>query len=141
MVRGERGIWDGCERLHNTALGLRLSAVLGPMSQAAHGKDRKEAIDRMVRAIDEYKITGIETTLPFGKFVMQHEAFVSGKFDTHFVEKYFTPEVLEESDDQEALVAAMVGLQAVVKPSAKAIKNNATEKKESKWKTNRVQLR
>lgn len=49
------------------------------------GKDRKEAIERMIRAIDDYRITGVNTTLGFCRFVMGHEAFVSGKFDTHFV--------------------------------------------------------
>lgn len=68
-----------------------------------HGKDRKEAIDRMIRAIDEYRITGIETTLPFCKFVMQHEAFTSGNFDTHFVKNYFTPDLLETSLPEETL--------------------------------------
>ena len=106
-----------------------------------YGKDRKEAIDRMVRAIDEYKITGIETTLPFGKFVMQHEAFVSGNFDTHFVEKHFTPEKLKHEDADEALVAALIGLKAISKPSAKAQQTEGEGKKASNWKTNRVQLR
>ncbi|MFT6850129.1 MAG: acetyl-CoA carboxylase biotin carboxylase subunit [Sphingobacteriales bacterium] len=106
-----------------------------------YGKDRKEAIDRMVRAIDEYKITGIETTLPFGKFVMQHEAFVSGNFDTHFVEKHFTPEKLKHEDADEMLVAALIGLKAISKPSAKAQQTESEGKKASNWKTNRVQLR
>ena len=74
-----------------------------------HGKDRTEAIERMIRAIDEYKITGIQTTLSFGKFVMKHEAFVSGKFDTHFVSKYFLPEYLFDGNEEEALIAALAG--------------------------------
>jgi len=61
---------------------------------ATHGKDRDEAIRRMVRAIEEYEITGIENTLAFGKFVMKHEAFTSGNFSTKFVERYFSPEAL-----------------------------------------------
>ncbi|WP_431198533.1 acetyl-CoA carboxylase biotin carboxylase subunit [Mucilaginibacter sp. P25] len=69
---------------------------------------RAEAIERMIRAIDEYQITGITTTLGFGRFVMQHEAFTSGNFDTHFVKKYFSPEVLLESREDEAIVAAIV---------------------------------
>jgi acetyl/propionyl-CoA carboxylase alpha subunit len=55
------------------------------------GKDRKEAITRMLRSIDDYKIVGPKTTLSFCKFALQHEAFVSGNFDTHFVKKYFSP--------------------------------------------------
>lgn len=74
-----------------------------------HGKDRTEAIERMIRAIDEYKITGIQTTLAFGKFVMKHEAFVSGKFDTHFVSKYFLPEYLFDGNEEEAMIAALTG--------------------------------
>jgi biotin carboxylase len=44
----------------------------------------------MIKAIDEYHVEGVATTLPFGKFVMQHEAFRSGDFDTGFVKKYST---------------------------------------------------
>ena len=73
-----------------------------------HGKDRSEAIERMIRAIDEYTITGIQTTLGFGKYVMQHPAFVSGNFDTHFVSKYFTPENLKSADEDEAMIAAIL---------------------------------
>lgn len=74
------------------------------------GKDRKEAIDRMIRAIDEYEITGIETTLPFCKFVLQHDEFLSAKFDTKFVENFFRPEYLDNkadaSEDELAAVLA-----------------------------------
>src|SRR3954467_7202495 len=59
------------------------------------GKDREEAIQRMIRAIDEYQISGVQTTLSFCRFVLEHEAFTSGNFDTHFIKKYFTPEMLD----------------------------------------------
>ena len=55
-----------------------------------YGKDRAEAIQLMIKAIDDYKVEGIETTLPFGKFVCEHEAFISGNFDTHFVKNNYT---------------------------------------------------
>jgi acetyl-CoA carboxylase biotin carboxylase subunit len=66
--------------------GMEISIYYDPMiaKLVTYGKDRTEAIERMIRAIDEYHITGITTTLGFGKFVMQHEAFVLGNFDTHF---------------------------------------------------------
>ncbi len=54
-----------------------------------HGANREEAIERMKRAISEYYVQGIRTTLPFGTFVMNHPAFVSGDFDTGFIGKYF----------------------------------------------------
>lgn len=59
-----------------------------------YAQNREFAIERMIRAIDEYEITGIESTLGFCKFVMKHEAFRSGNFNTKFVEKYFKPEDL-----------------------------------------------
>ncbi|MDA1182041.1 MAG: biotin carboxylase, partial [Bacteroidetes bacterium] len=51
---------------------------------------RLQAIDRMRRAISEYVIVGVETTLMFGEFVMNHPAFINGKFNTHFIQEYFT---------------------------------------------------
>ncbi len=60
------------------------------------GATREEAIQRMIRAIADYQISGIETTLSFGNFAMHHEAFVKGKFDTKFIENYFSPELLKK---------------------------------------------
>jgi len=73
------------------------------------GKDREEATKRMIRAIDDYQLTGIETTLPFGKFVMKHEAFISGNFDTKFIEKHFNPENLKESNNYNEAYAFAAG--------------------------------
>ncbi|MCI0449668.1 MAG: acetyl-CoA carboxylase biotin carboxylase subunit [Chlorobi bacterium] len=50
--------------------------------------DREEAIKRMYRALDEFIIEGIHTTIPFHKKVMHHEKFVEGNYDTSFIEKY-----------------------------------------------------
>src|ERR1700741_5650092 len=60
--------------------GMDIPIYYDPMiaKLVTHGIDRKEAIDRMLRAIEEYKITGVETTLDFCSFVLQQEAFVSG---------------------------------------------------------------
>ncbi|MBK8226332.1 MAG: acetyl-CoA carboxylase biotin carboxylase subunit [Flavobacteriales bacterium] len=73
-----------------------------------HGATREEAITRMERAIDDYAITGVETTLPFCLYVMGHEAFRSGEYDTHFVRDHFKPEMLEGLDASEAHAAALV---------------------------------
>ncbi|MCU0400022.1 MAG: acetyl-CoA carboxylase biotin carboxylase subunit [Algoriphagus sp.] len=74
-----------------------------------HGANRQEAIDKMIRAINDYRITGIQTTLDFCRFALQHEAFVSGQFDTKFVERYFTPDKLEPvfTDQEKELLAAL----------------------------------
>jgi acetyl-CoA carboxylase biotin carboxylase subunit len=55
------------------------------------GQDRQEAIDRMHRALDEYAITGIRTTIPFHQRVLAHPAFIKGDVTTDFIEKYMTP--------------------------------------------------
>jgi acetyl-CoA carboxylase biotin carboxylase subunit len=75
-----------------------------------YGKTREEAIELMIKAIDDYKIEGVQTTLPFGKFVFQHEAFRSGMFDTNFVKKYYSPEVLNGQKAIEAEIAAKIAL-------------------------------
>ncbi|SMD45767.1 propionyl-CoA carboxylase alpha chain [Aquiflexum balticum DSM 16537] len=68
-----------------------------------HDETREKAIQKMINAIADYQITGIETTLAFCRFVMEHESFVSGKFDTKFVERYFSPEKLEIKWTEEEL--------------------------------------
>jgi len=92
--------------------GMAIPMYYDPMlaKLITYGQDREEAIQLMIRAIAEYKIKGISTTLPFGKFVCEHKAFTSGEFDTHFVKKYYTPELLLQQYAQEREIAAMVGL-------------------------------
>ncbi len=75
-----------------------------------HGTTRAEAIRRMILAVRSYKIDGVKTTLPFGTFVFEHEAFVSGNFDTHFVPKYYLPEKILEKQKANAEVAALLAL-------------------------------
>ncbi|MEO0728300.1 MAG: acetyl-CoA carboxylase biotin carboxylase subunit [Bacteroidota bacterium] len=76
-----------------------------------YGDNREAAMRLMVEAIEAYEVEGVATTLPFGKFVCQHEAFRSGNFDTHFVKQYYQPEMLEEAMQEEARVAAALAKQ------------------------------
>ena len=85
----------------------------------AYGKDRTEAIARMIRAIHDYKIVGVKNTLAFCEFVLKHEDFVSGKFDTNFVAKHFKPEYLKQSNEDEMEIAALLAGYLSDKPSAK----------------------
>lgn len=104
------------------------------------GKDRNEAIARMVRAIDEYQITGIETTLGFCRFTMLHPAFIDGSFGTDFVGKYFTPEVLKGEADKETLeiAAIMAGMLFNSSKSKPQAASSDTDTKRSAWKYNRT---
>jgi acetyl-CoA carboxylase biotin carboxylase subunit len=102
---------------------------------------RTQAIDRMIRAIEEYDITGVQTTLGFCKYVMQHPAFRSGDFDTHFVKKHFTPENLSNFKPDEEMIAAILSAMAFEK---KQVNTTVQEKQEtpqvSNWKRNRIKL-
>ena len=121
--------------------GMSIPIYYDPMISKliSFGKDRDEAIAKMVRAIDEYEIVGVETTLKFCKFVLQHDAFISGNFDTHFVKKYFTPEVLISDNDEEKEIAALVAANWI--STAKTIHVAQSESNtiaKSKWKENRL---
>jgi pyruvate carboxylase subunit A len=80
-----------------------------------YGKTREEAIQRMIEAIEMYKIEGVKTTLPFGKFVCNHEAFQSGNFDTHFIKNYYSSEILKNEMEEEAKFAALIALKIYLK--------------------------
>jgi acetyl/propionyl-CoA carboxylase alpha subunit len=92
--------------------GMAIPIYYDPMiaKLVTHGRDRTEAIQKMKAAIKEYKIEGVSTTLPFGTFVFEHEAFLSGKFDTHFVKQYYTPEKLIDKQKANAELAAIIAL-------------------------------
>lgn len=97
------------------------------------GKDRADAIARMTRAIDEYVIKGLETTLSFCKFAINHEAFVTSNFDTRFVSQYFTPEVLAgEQSNEEKELAAVLG--AILNKKQDAGVQSSDKPKTSNWK-------
>jgi acetyl-CoA carboxylase biotin carboxylase subunit len=106
-----------------------------------HGKDRKEAIDRMLRAISEYKIVGVETTLDFCSFVLQHKAFVSGDFDTNFIKHHYQPDMLKKQFKDEEEIAAWIAAELFSANSSKTNSENNSSATISNWKQNRVSYR
>jgi acetyl-CoA carboxylase biotin carboxylase subunit len=122
--------------------GMAIPIYYDPMiaKLITHGATRPESIDKMVRAIDEYQISGVQTTLSFCKFVMQHQAFLSGHFDTHFVKHYFTPEVLKSQSlsDEIDIVAALVSHIFDQKTNNTEPLTAPTQK--SNWKANRLKI-
>ncbi|NDD48151.1 MAG: biotin carboxylase, partial [Flavobacteriia bacterium] len=87
--------------------GMDIPIFYDPMiaKLVVHGTDRTDAISKMLEAIERYVIIGVETTLPFGRFVLEHEAFVSGEFDTHFVQTYFEASALPTGADHDLAAA------------------------------------
>jgi acetyl-CoA carboxylase biotin carboxylase subunit len=122
--------------------GMEIPIYYDPMiaKLITYGKSREDAIERMVRAIDEYEITGIQTTLGFGRFVMEHEAFRSGNFDTHFVSKYFNSSSLVKADADEALIAAVMAISLKSLPKEKVLLS-AMPGETSNWRKNRLKIK
>lgn len=77
------------------------------------GKTREDAIRRCLEAIDDYQISGVKTTLDFGKFVLKHEAFISGNFDTNFVKHYFSDPSVVNTAMEEEFRALTFGIERV----------------------------
>lgn len=84
-----------------------------------YGKTREEAMQKMLEAIADYEVEGVSTTLPFGKFVFENEAFRSGNFDTNFVKEHFSKENIQAVREKEMEVAALFALQHYLKDSKK----------------------
>lgn len=124
--------------------GMAIPIYYDPMiaKLITYGDTREEAIQKMIRAIDEYQISGVQTTLPFCKFVMEHDAFRSGNFDTGFVGKYFTPDKLTPApnavEDTLASVLAAYLMENNKPKNSGQPANGTIAPKQSKWKANRV---
>ncbi len=124
--------------------GMDIPIYYDPMiaKLVTHGKDREEAIDRMIRAINEYQITGVETTLGFCSFVLKHQAFRSGNFDTNFIKDHFKPEMLIQQNEEEAEVAAILSAWLMEEnKKQKSFSSGEEGNKSSAWKNNRRDLR
>ncbi len=73
-----------------------------------HGQSRAEAILRMRRALEEYRIVGVRTNIPFHQNLMDSHRFMAGQFDTRFVEERFSMEKADRADSTDAAIAAIM---------------------------------
>jgi acetyl/propionyl-CoA carboxylase alpha subunit len=80
-IRVDSGIHEGSE------VSLFYDPLLAKL--VAWGNSREEAIRRMRGALREYRIVGVDTSLPFHRWVMGHEAFLRGEYDTSFLARHF----------------------------------------------------
>ena len=120
--------------------GMEIPIYYDPMiaKLVVWGKDRNEAISRTIEAIDRYQISGVKTTLDFGKYVLKHPAFVSGNFDTNFVKDYFSdPTVLYDAMDEEKEALLHVMNQLWIDLTKRNERNFASREIISAWKNNR----
>jgi len=118
--------------------GMEISVYYDPMiaKLIVWAGTREEAIQRMKRAIDEYQITGIQSTLGFGRFVMDHAVFQQGTYTTNFVDSHFNTRAIHHGNEEEAKVAAIIANHIF----SKELHETLTESKtvSSNWKRNRI---
>ncbi len=119
--------------------GMQIPIFYDPMigKLIATGKDRNEAIARMTRAIDEFNISGVQTTLSFCKFAINHEAFINGSFDTNFVKHFFNPDDIKmasESQEEEKIAGAIALMLLTDSTTVKESKLDTQSRNNGKWK-------
>jgi len=99
-----------------------------------HGKNRQAAINKMLRALDEYEIVGCKTTIPFCEYTLRHESFVEAKYDTHFVKDHFNPEDTQSKVNENIIALAATLLKNTESSTTEAI---TSENSASDWWLNR----
>jgi acetyl-CoA carboxylase biotin carboxylase subunit len=127
-VRNENGVYSG----------YTVPVFYDPMLSklVAHAPTRAEAIERMRRALVEYRVDGIETTIPFFRFIMEHPDFRAARFDTGFIDRVLPQMSLDATDGHaDAAIAA-----AAIMAFEESLQIHLPEESESKWKrTGRVE--
>ncbi|HEY0323988.1 MAG TPA: acetyl-CoA carboxylase biotin carboxylase subunit [Pyrinomonadaceae bacterium] len=135
-IRDDGGVTEGTE----------VSIYYDPMISklAAWGRTRAEAIDRLRRALDEYSVDGIKTTLPFFRAIVLDDEFIAGHLDTGFIPRFNERQMkaLEQASEEEmqgsaieqrdvALVAAALDYQRAQKQASANHQPGAEE--QSRW--------
>jgi acetyl-CoA carboxylase biotin carboxylase subunit len=103
-----------------------------------HSRTRKGAIDRMKRALFEYKISGVKTSIKFLNNIITHPSFIEGKYDTHFIEKHYN-ELFNDTNpcefDCEDIAAITSFIHYVDKLETIGVKDTPQNGIHSAWKT------
>lgn len=123
-VRDDGGVYEGAE----------VSIHYDPMISkfAAYGKDRTEAIDRLRRALVEYEIGGIKTTLPFFREVIEDEEFVAGRIDTGFIPGWQSRRK-RSAEDETAKDLAIIAAALASQTAASSSGSSGLAPAQSKW--------
>jgi len=102
---------------------------------AAWGRTRQEAIDRLRRALDEYEVVGITTTLPFFREIVRDQEFISGQLDTGFISRFNERRTSSEpSSTVEVDLAAIAAALSYLNRQQRAAIQTATQISKSRWK-------
>jgi acetyl-CoA carboxylase biotin carboxylase subunit len=122
-VRVDGCIFDGCE------VGPHYDSLLSKL--IVYGHDREQALSRLRRALDEYQVMGVTTTLPFHRRLVDDPAFIAGDIDTRFLDRRFQLREPEAEHHDHAMVVA-----ALLSHQRRANGNGAGKASDaSRWKT------
>ncbi len=127
-VRVDTGVYPGFE----------ITPYYDPMiaKLIVWGETRAQAILRMRRALEEYRIVGVRTNIPFHQTLMDSHRFMGGQFDTRFVEERFSMNAASEMPDAQAEIAAILATLAAHKQterSAQIVRRNERDTSNWKW--------
>ena len=118
-IRDDSGVFEGFE------VSLYYDPLISKL--VSWGRNRKEAIEKMRRALDEYYISGIKTTIPFHKQVMNNTHFIKGDFNTSFIDTVFENEKKETGKDAFLNIALIsAGLNAYIDDMKNGKNNTVT---------------
>lgn len=129
-VRDDSGIYEGWE------VPVYYDSLLAKLCVWA--EDRETAVKRLARALDEYAIEGIRTTLPFFRAVVRNEQFKRGDFDTGFIDRYLSSQnnANPSTGDHDKTLADMAAIAAVLHARAGATRSEIEKpvSEQSRWK-------
>ena len=125
-VRNENGVYAG----------YTVPVFYDPMLSklVAHGATRDEAIGRMKRALAEYRVEGIDTTIPFFTYIMNDPDFVAAKFDTGFIDRLLPKMKFDHHQPQQGAKADAAIAAAAIMAFEDAQRVKLPEDGESRWK-------
>ncbi len=122
-VRDDNGVYEGYE------VPLEYDPLLSKL--ITWGKTREEAIHRMLRALSEYRVYGIKTTIPFFKRILLHPKFFAGNYNTHFIAN-LARKVDGRKPEEEVIALIAAGVK--VYSERKSGSRPDSKRKESSWK-------
>ncbi len=118
-VRDDSGVYEGFE------IPIYYDPIISKL--VAWGKDRTEAIARMKRALTEYVVTGVKTTIPFHIRVMNNRHFIEGNFDTNFIDKVFFKEEEERELKHGDVAVITAAIQVFLEERKRAMAQKSVE--------------
>ncbi len=119
--------------------GYKIPIYYDPMISKliTYGANRKEAIQRMIRALNEYRIVGVKTSIPFLKKIMKNKHFQEELYNTHFIETYrkelFAKEHTPKEEEVEDLAAITALIQYLEDRKATIDETSAIPEFRSAW--------